>query len=577
MNKLRKFLGVLIIALTASFEGFCLDPISFSDIAKPYLILAPGSPTLKPVPLSFGFVSVEDGRFLACYSKTGQDLWLTKIGRIKSVSVNESDFIFVVTTSGELVLVNPSGTVLWRKYLDFTPEREALPTKEGRIYVSSRTNLASVGIGGILKWSLETEPQDEIDPVVLSDQSVLVFLKRTESSKTCAVRYSMYGEVIEEIVFQGNVINRFSVPDGLVLVFSDGTIGKMTINKDLQTVSSWKNNDFYANKHTMSLLMNDSDLVLVTPDKKLDIINLKDGKVKKTFKIKEIGGHVSSVYSVDSKFILTGEFSCVVYSESGEVLYHYLLPEKNEKCQWLYTIFLDNGLIYFLCEDWVINVYKVLATSKEKDAVSSYDMLCPVNQYFDTHSFDCSGGIYKKNYHKLMDDIKLGNYGSKEIEITEICISAINSQVERNNTFERNLSNEIITDDTLSLYDYENIFKLFAVLQNSTLQKTLIGIIDSETDPLILANALEALSECPYDPDGRMLDSLQSLIRRTNPNDKQVLINAANLAYEISHFMGKPAFSAKGKHILGELFGPQYDYKIKQFVRSLYQKLADNK
>lgn len=605
MNKLRKFLAVLVIGI-AGFEGFgagfntgsvplqkkksqndtgsvplrepgSSEPININSFGRLQLIVTPGSPTIKPVKLSFGFVSVEDDRFLACYSKTGQNLWLTHIGKIRSISTNESDFIFVVTKSGELVLVNPSGTVLWRNYLDFIPENPPLPTSEGRIYVSSATNLACIGIGGILKWSVQIEKQGELTPVLLNDQSLLVFLKREKESKSCAVRYSMYGEILEEIVFQGNVINRFSVPDGLVLVFSDGSIGKMNVNKDFQTVSAWKNNDFYSNKNTIPLLLNSTEMALVTPDRKLDIIDFTTGKVKTTFKMKEITGMVSSVDFIDSMFVIIDDRFCAVYSESGQLLNSYLLPEKTEKFSWRYVLFLDNGLIEFLCDDWTISVFKILSTSKENESVSSYDVLTPVKQFFDSNSFDFSSGIYKKDYSKLMDEIKFGNYGSKEIELTNICLSAINCQLEKNNTYERNLTNEIERGDKLSLSDYENIFKLTTFLQNSTLQKTIIGIIDTETDSIILSNALEALAACPYDADGKILESLQALIRRTNPKDKQVLVNAANLAYEISHFMGKPAFSSKGKLILGELFGPQYDFKIKQFVRSLYQKLADNK
>lgn len=538
-----------------------------------------GTPSFKPVKTNYGFVSVEDDRFLSGYSQNGQNLWLTHIGKIKSFTVNESDFIFIVTQSGDIVLVNPSGRILWRKYSGFVPSYSPLCTTEGRFYVFSEDTLSCYGIGSVFKWSHSVQKLSKIEPVLLNDQSILLFIENDNGLCNSAVRFSMYGECFEKIDFKWNIIKCFSFSDKIIIVYENGNIEAFStqisnLNKNI-LISLWKNENIQFTSETEILNSDSEDLIFITPRSDIVFLDKKGGIFLKKISIPEINQNIQIFERFDEDFAIMDDRFCFIYSSDGILKNRFSIDLIKSKYPWKYALLMKNGILQFFSDDWTINVFDFLSSDSEEIVYDN--SFSNVTQYRDFISFDYQSDAVISDFSKYENNSLQSDYGTDEIEMTKYCLSVIDNQLNQSLILQRNFSNsnDVINEFSPSYYD--SFFKTCALLQNSTLTNKFIEIINSETDMSVLAKALEAAAIYPYDPNGKMLEALENLVRRINPKEKLVLKNTACLVCEISLFMGKPAFCSRGKQILSYLFRPQYDVKIKQFVRSLYQKLADTK
>lgn len=573
--KFRIFLGFLIFFF--SFNAGTV-PVSLSERSS--FLVTSGSPSLPPVKTDFGYIFAEDNRFLCACSKSGQNLWLVHTGKINSFSVNDSGFTFVITQGGDLILINPSGKVLWRKYTQFVPKNVPVCTSEGRVYVSSEDTVSAFGLGSIYKWSVTTPPQTDVPPVLMNDQSLLIFIQNENQSVTQAERFSMYGKKIEEITFNGKLIKSFSTSDQIFLLFDDGTIKAINVKNNANIISKidvlWENSKIKSDFNTKILKINSEKTAFIIPSKKILIIENNSGKILNKINISEIKNDIFYADLFNDCFFLMDDSICALYSQDGNLLNCFDITKIRKKYPYKYALLHNDGKLHLFSEDWTINIFNLFSQNNEKkdSEKNQFNYIIP---YKDNISFNYTKNPVIQDFSKISVNLQNSGYAEQEIEITKYCLSVIDNELNKNTTVERNFSysDQIINEFSPSYYD--SLFKLCTVMQNSTLQEKFIEIFNNETDSLILSKALEAASFYPYDPDLKMLKSLEKLIRNTNPKEKLILINAAFLVYEISQFMGKPSFCAYGKHILSDLFRPQYDVKLKEFVRSLYQKLADTK
>ena len=78
-------------------------------------------------------------------------------------------------------------------------------------------------------------------------------MQQLDHGKTKALRITPFGEVVEEITFAGEVSNALTTPQGILLVFTDGTSGLFEL-KNNKSEHKWlfkkdlvqkTNNDFF--------------------------------------------------------------------------------------------------------------------------------------------------------------------------------------------------------------------------------------------------------------------------------------------------------------------------------------------
>lgn len=607
--KLILFINVLLLIL--NLNGICAESGSVSDrtlldntikideLERSWFTVLSGSPSSEPFQTNYGFLIVEDGKFLSSYSRSGQRLWQTNCGaKIKNIAVSETEFISVINQKNQLMLVNPSGLILWTSPLSFTPTSAAISGFDGRLFVRSLDQIAAFGINGSQKWELKTEQQSPLSPELLNDGSLIVFLEKTHEGKTCAVRVSPFGNILEEIVFQGKVINAFSSGPGIILVFSTGQIGMCSIGAPSENTgvsvnadskeevkkhygliySKWINKEVNCNQYSRSRKLKENRYAVFTPGYSLIILNAEKGTVEKSFTVPEITSQNYLYFeAVDDKLIIAQENAAVIYNTQGKRVKNILMPSKNGKYGWEYSCFINSGYFTYLSKNWTVNSFKIISTSKENESsVFAYhqnrNMISGYKNYVKNLDYRPEKNTIGQEVYRT---VKAGNMGSKEITISNNLNTIINSYYQQKNTQTFNRDDYYLITTEYNMVDMENALRLIPLMQSHFFQQKLALLLSVETDSTMIIKILRAVSECGYDPGGEILSEIEQLIRHTNPKDKAVLNEAANAVYEICRFMGRPALLSKGKEILSGMFYPQYDESTKRSVRSVMQKLAD--
>lgn len=558
-------------------------PIKIDSLDRSWFAVLTGSPSGTPVQTDYGFLEVQEDKFLACYLKNGQLLWNTNIvSKIKFLTITDSDFIYVITEKNQLFLLNPSGLVLWKNDLPFDALSKPLVCFDDRVFIQGKNNLACYGIGGSLKWNITTENQNSLPMQSLNDGSVLLFLEKLSAGKTCAVRISPFGAVLEEIVFQGIVAKSFATDYGTVLVFKNGGIGMCAVNESasrendnssedfLPVFSKWADSTFSFTENVSAKKISET-LWLLFSSGKAAVVNVQTGICQKIFDVSEINAKdILILESAGDKIILSDSKNCVIYSLSGNKIRQFVLPDKNGKYKWDYVFFINTGFLTFLSEDWVINSFKITPASRTNENSSRKKGF--KNYFISKKDFRPSSSAFSNEIYLTM---KNGNYGQKESKIANNIFTVLNFYIQDKRSFEinRDMLNLIKTE--YSVVDMENVIRIIPLFESGIFQQEYARLLSAETDRTLIIKILDGICQFAYDPNGELLLQIELLIKRTNPREKAVLQKASEAVCEICRFMGKPAFISHGKKILSNLFYPQYDESTKKTVRSCLQKLAD--
>lgn len=564
-------------------------PIKIDSLDRSWFAVLTGSPSGSPVQTDYGFLEVQEDRFLACYLKNGRFLWNTKIlSKIKFLTITDSDFIYVITEKNQLFLLNPSGLVLWKNDLPFAAQTKPLVCFDDRVFIQGKNNLACYGIGGSLKWNITTENQNFLPMQSLNDGSVLVFLEKISAGKTCAVRISPFGTILEEIVFQGIVTESFGTDYGTVLVFKNGGIGMCAVNESadrknnndsadfLPVFSKWADSTIRFTEN-ISVKKISETLWFLFSSGKAAVVNVQAGICQKIFDVSEIDGKdLLILESVDDKIILSDSKNCVIYNLSGNKIRQFVLPAKNGKYKWNYVFFINTGFLTFLSEDWVINSFKITSTSRTNEKAFLTEKTSRkknFNNYFiNTKDFRPSSLAFSNEIYLTM---KNGNYGQKESKIANNIFTVLNFYIQDKRSFEINRDMLDLVKTEYSVVDMEKVIRIIPLFESGIFQQEYARLLSAETDKTLIIKILDGICQFAYDPNGELLLQIELLIKSTNPREKAVLQKASEAVCEICRFMGKPAFISHGKKILSNLFYPQYDESIKKTVRTCLQKLAD--
>lgn len=588
-NKIYKLIIFISIFFTVFSNIYAASTASSESITKvdemdrSWFNVLSGSPSSAPLNTNYGFLIVEDSKFLSSYSRSGQRLWQTNTkAKIKDISISETEFIAVTNQNNQLQLINPSGLVLWTKSLGFTSLSAPFFGFDGRTFVRGINQLSCFGINGIQKWTIKTDNQNSLEPKLLNDGSIILFLEKTHDGKTCALRISPFGNVLEEIVFQGKVVNAFTCDSGIILVFSSGEIGMASIKADSSKetgliYSKWINKNVKCTEYSSCRKLQATKYAIFTPGY-LVVINTDKGQIEKYFNIPEITDNNYLFFeSIDDKFVIAQNSSCTVYNLSGKKIKHIQMPSKSGKYKWEFSFFMNSGYLTFLSKDWTINSFKIISTSKEKESPTfSYYQSKKLISGYKSYITNLDYKPEKRTFGaESFNALKSGNYGLKEINISNIVNTVINSYYESKTTVSMNRDTFELISVQYNLSDMENILNLIPLLQSHYFQQKIAYLLSVEDDKTMILKLLKTVNECGYDPGGEILSQIELLVKRTNPKDQAILQSCADAVYEICRFMGRPALLSKGKEILGGLFYPQYDESTKKAARSAMQKLAE--
>lgn len=583
--KTKKIFLTAIFLVFALSKVFCGDGIELNNINASWTRVLPGKVVCEPQMTSYGFAVITDAKNLMGFSSEGRIVFEKNLTKASGAffGVLKNGFFAVITNSGKrLSLLNPDGQELWNLNLDYKITDIPTSGRDGRFFIRGNSELACFGVNGIQKWNITTPTQSKIAIQELPDGSLVVFLQQLDKGKTKALRITPFGDVIEEITFAGQVLNALTTPEGILLVFSDGTSGLFCLQNN-KSEHKWlfkKELKQKTNKDFFILSQDESKVVYINikaDNIEIDYINLEDGSVNSSFNINEKFTPEYGWYNESGVFLADSQ-KAFFYNNMGRYIWSGNLPSKKSKVVPSYTAFTTDNCFLLFCSDWSIHAFKTAVVTEAAKKDISLTKRAAYDNWYELNTTLMEMELPLPLDKKLLDSnrvttLKNGKYGKTEqqyvSELLSIC-AAYKKNLSTTN-FGTRMEKTIFETDVTGM---ENILSQLSLFNTDVFCSYVAWILQNESSRSMRSALLKGIIQNGYDPDGQIMTSLEYLAHNINEKDEALLKELCEAIYSVCVTMGYEAIEPKGKDSLTTLLYPKYTSPIRDYARNTLKKLV---
>lgn len=560
-----------------------------NTVEPSWQLVVGGAPVGNPLITEYGFAVPLEGRTMAAVSEDGRLMWFAGLpgSRISPhSSTGTGDFLITVSGGNVVSLINPSGLTLWSAKAPAEIISTPIQGRDGRIYVQCPREVACFGINGTLKWATPAGESSGIPLMELEDGSILHIQKKTLQGCSTALRYSPFGVILEELTFSGKVTSAITTKYGVILVFTDGSLGCIS-SKNNAAQDSWTLPAGSIGGSAAARLFLDrlqSICAVVTPadgQTTVTYLNPQDGTISLSTTVPVDTNRIAFGTFDRSSLVLCDTTRAVGVSLEGEVTWESTLPGT---MNWSHILYLPQGYLAMLEKDsWVIKAYRVTqhiglasqtTTRPERNtAFSVYVEESSQRAGLPQSTEYLFGRLISEEY---MDDIKWelerGEYNDQEGQ----WLALVNLEMQR--LFSKYTIQSVNPMEASFMEEnmgyFEDIIKLMSSFESGCFNKELARIVRLEKDPAILSIVLGGIANVAYDPTFELLESIESLLTKHHLiSNSRITALMCNATYEICRFMGKPALFTKGRYILSYLLNQNLDSGTKLYATATMRKI----
>lgn len=563
---LRSFIIIFLFLFTKNNlfsstenENLSKNKISLSDFPSWYTVLG-GQAVAKPVKTSYGFAVVSDGRILSACSEQGDILWQKGLKQKSSPYFisGYSDTLYLVSQNGTLMMFNPTGMILWEHKLTEYPVENLILGNDGRLFVRGLNTLTCFSMTGKMKWIKDVGQNTNVPITKFSDGSLLVILKKEIDGCSTALRISPYGKILEEITFTGKVTCAVNSDSGILVGFSNGEVGYISLVED-KAKTSWSiSPQTFENStgaYPIKVFSYKNSFYVCFSNKKISCVQL--GKISWSIITDVNLTQIQDFYSdnLTSYFISGTSTFCISRKGVLQKIYTYKHGDST------YPFFLEPGFLVFSTPDWCINAYRIVQSTEK------YKGKALIPQSYNDKDYKI------QNNYKLDECISLllkDDTSEYERDILKILSYEIQDML---NYYYVPKEKQLKLRSTKGLL---NTMKALEICGNTGLgcyTSLLSLIIEEERDFSVVTAAVKSAGKLCYD-DGKIISAMERLSRKTEfKNDVLLQKEFCNTLYEICRFMGKPVLLKKGKDLLVYLLTGTTNEEIKSFTRETMEKI----
>lgn len=572
----KHFFKIKLFLISSVFISFYLfSAETLTKFNTSWATFLSGEVICEPEETTYGFCLVTDARTACGFSDKGVLLWEKPIGQSRNVTLTvlKDDFILIHEKNENILkLMNPSGTQLWKKELDFIPREKPLIGRDGRFFIYSDRLINCYNIDGIIKWSISTEEQKNLPAQELPDGTLIFFLS-DQNGKTRGLRLSPFGEKLEEITFAGSINSCCSFDKGVLLNFTDGSSGLFSIDNN-KSVNKWVVNNKNSNskfiiskdKSDFRLLSFNSDSIFINQ------VSHQTGEIEKSIQINGFNtSNIQKIYFNESGLFICDTKKAALYDNEKEI-WSALMPDSIQQ-DYNYLIYINQNYLIFCNKNWSMNAFrtsqKMYSNKSVKKTYKSLYIQEPVNKL--SFQYDKHFDSYLTE-EKRIESLKNGNFEDEKKLISEIlfiCDIYANDLVTEN-TGVRKESTIFEIDKS----GFQNLLLQLTLICNDDSQKIAADIIkrSRKNDCKFLLKNLKG-----YDPDGELLDALEIKADCINHKDNASIKAVCDSVYEICRFMGRPAYNTKGKLIIKKFMDSTYDLEVRLYAREILKNILELK
>lgn len=560
-----------------------------NTVEPTWQLVVGGAPVGNPLITEYGFAVPLEGRTMAAVSEDGRLMWFAGLpgSRISPhSSTGTGDFLITVSGGNVVSLINPSGLTLWSAKAPAEIISTPIQGRDGRIYVQCPREVACFGINGTLKWATPAGESGGIPLMELEDGSILHIQKKTLQGCSTALRYSPFGVILEELTFSGKVTSAITTKYGVILVFTDGSLGCIS-SKNNAAQDSWTLPAGSIGGSAAARLFLDrlqSICAVVTPadgQTTVTYLNPQDGTISLSTTVPVDTNRIAFGTFDRSSLVLCDTTRAVGVSLEGEVTWESTLPGT---MNWSHILYLPQGYLAMLEKDsWVIKAYRVtqhIGLASQTTTRPERNTAFPV---YVEESSQRAGLPQSTEYlfgrlisEEYMDDIKWelerGEYNDQEGQ----WLALVNLEMQR--LFSKYTIQSVNPMEASFMEEnmgyFEDIIKLMSSFESGCFNKELARIVRLEKDPAILSIVLGGIANVAYDPTFELLESIESLLTKHHLiSNSRITALMCNATYEICRFMGKPALFTKGRYILSYLLNQNLDSGTKLYATATMRKI----
>ncbi|WP_294430941.1 PQQ-binding-like beta-propeller repeat protein [uncultured Treponema sp.] len=528
---------------------------------------------------SYGVALLSDGRLLSACTSAGNVIWQRSIkGRPSSFLTAFGDFLYVVTDSNRLNLVNPSGLTLWTETAPFPIADFPVVGRDGRVFVRGKKGLACYGLDGKRKWKTVTEELGDFPISLLNDGSFLVFLKKPKDNRTVANRYSPFGEKLEDITFTAIATSTESSEKGVLVSLKNGSIGLVSVTEN-GAESKWVNGSGNTNgafkicysagsENSVFFFQNGSRTEAV-------VVKTDTGELLNRFQVGNIApSDFKLARATQSGYFISGAYSACEFLEDGTIMYASTLPPQSK---WTSLFYTNKNHLILCMKDWTIKAWLMNQTTKTKIISSKIKSISYITAK-DSDPTASSLGIRALDNQKMAEiseSFKKGDYGAKEKEYLTLIKTEAENYIKSYSTqisFQSQSQNYFAENAVYA----QNLLYLMGKTGTREFSTLFARLLSSQIDSSQLLSVIAFAGNAAYDENGQVLAELEKLIlNRIRPSESVLLKAVCDSTYEICRYMGRPALIKRGKNILSHLFYPQYDKTVRDYARTVLTKMIE--
>ena len=580
-NIIKAFILTFLISNSSFliFSQKALRTVDLSTEEPSWQAVVGGEAVSRCLDTSYGVALMSDGRLLSACTSAGNVIWQRSVrGKPTPYISSFGDFLYVVTDSSKLNLVNPSGLTLWTANTQFPVAASPIVGRDGRVFVHGKKNIACYGLDGKRKWKRETSELGNLPVCALEDGSLLLFLKAMKNNQSVATRYSPFGKRMEDITFSGVISSVESSEKGVLISLKNGAIGLVAVEND-GAVSKWvvgSGNTGGAFKICYSSESENAVFFFQNGSRtEALVVDTRDGKILNRFQVGSIAPKdFKTARASSAGYFISGSHSACEFSEDGKILYVATLPPADK---WNSISYTDKNYIVLCMKDWTMKAFLMNQNLKKKQ---KKDDGKPIS-YVSAVDFDPTAvnlGVRPLSNSKMAEiseSFKKGDYGEKEAEYLELlkseaenCISAYTTLP--SNSAELGESNFFAENAVFT----QNLLYLMSRTGTREFSLYYYRLLSAEIDDSQLLSIITFAGEAGYDEEGFVLLALEKLLlTRVKMTDTSMLKAICDATYNICRYMGRPALNRRGKNILTHMFFPSYDKNIQDYARKTLEKM----
>lgn len=565
--------------------SFTDKEIDFAQIKPTDINVIGGVITCQPVRTSYGYIATGDGKQLYGFTQDGKMLWQrsSRFRLKKILSLFAEDLVCVVSTDSKVSLLNSSGLNLWTVQCDFVVSDEPIQSKDGRIYIRGKNNVSCYGIQGTQRWQIQTQDQNQrIKPAILNDGSIVIFLSHTKDGKSIGCRISPFGKILEEIVFAGEVSSAVGMDSGIVLAFTDGSAGLLSVENG-NTISKWT---IPSSEKGMSFP------IRILADYKSNEVYFIYGASSKIARVKSSSGEVLSnfetnlgtsnisYYALTSQgIVLTTNSKGICCKKDGLIAWKVKFdPKKNVK----YLFASDSGYIVLCNSNWSLELYQTRLNVG--NVQSSFFEVKPKQLQIENKenllpsSYELGQLLDNERIEEIYQAFNKGLLGENEEEYLSLIsleLKEMNRQWNRKKAI--GLRENLFFKDNI---DYASkIIELLSESQIYFCRTEFNSMLKNVSDPYFLLLLIKSAGKAGWDPNCQTLEVFEYLMntKKILPSDTVLLDAIADSTWEICRFMGRPSFYQKGRSILSYMLYPQFKKETRDKAVEVMKKIANAK